>query len=451
MSGFRKGRNVVDNIVELENSIQTNLNTGLHTLALFLDIEKAYDKLWIEGLMFKLAQIGIRGKMYTFLEHYLENRTFQVKVGQTKSQIYEQCNGLPQGSALSPLLFNIMMKDIPVVPGIQISLYADDCAVWISGMNLFDMTEQLQNYIGILQNWFHKWRFKLSVHKTVPVLFTRSIHVEYPILKINDEDLMFKESQRFLGMIFDKHLTWQKHIENIVLRCKRKLNILRTLTKTEWGSSSKSLLMVYRAMIRPLLDYGCEAYNSASDTVKKPLNSIQFQALRICAGALPSTPLASLQVEMGEMPLDIRRNFMTEKYKFSLQRHLDHPLLKVFRPDWQVKLIMKCKAGNRPFACRISNIDSVSVEPFLSSPLPPWLLSPAHISIELSQEFTKDNNPAYLQQKSIELIQKKWSAQLHIFTDGSKATRFREMLSGFLCTGLFILTVEKTYRFYIII
>ena len=84
--------------------------------------------------------------------------------------------------------------------------------------------------------------------------------------------------------------------------------------------------MVYRALIRSLLDFGCEAYDSAAQSIKKSLDSIQYQALRICAGALPLTSLDSLQVELGEMPLDLRRqktSFYVPAFSFQLAKRLD--------------------------------------------------------------------------------------------------------------------------------
>ena len=116
LSGFRKGRSTTDNIVQLENDIQKNINCSVHTLAVFLDVEKAYDSLWIEGLLFKLNQCGIQGKMLNYLQNYLTERTFQVRISDIESGEYKMLNGLPQGSVLSPILYNIMMRDIPTDP-----------------------------------------------------------------------------------------------------------------------------------------------------------------------------------------------------------------------------------------------------------------------------------------------------------------------------------------------
>lgn len=243
LSGFRKGRSVTDNIVQLENDIQKSINCNEHVIAVFLDVEKAFDTVWIKGLVFKLAKYGIEGNMLRYIENYLTARTFQVRIGNTTSKTYKTHNGLPQGSVLSPLLYNIMMGDIPTDQDVRISMYADDCAIWISGRNIVHITEKIQKYLNLLIGWFEEWGFRLSPVKTVPVFFTKSWKdVLPPDIGLNGNVLMYEKSHRFLGVIFDKRLTWQPHIENVITRSKRKLNILKM---SNWDKLGKLLEITY--------------------------------------------------------------------------------------------------------------------------------------------------------------------------------------------------------------
>ena len=422
MSGFRKGRSTIDNIINLENDIQKNINNKKHVLAVFLDLEKAYDRIKIKNLIKKLKQYGIQGKMLSFIHNYLTNRTYQVRVGKKLSGTFHSTGGLPQGSILSPLLFNIMLSDIPTCPSVSTSLYADDCAIWTSGSNVKLLINKMQKHLNSLESWLKDWGFKLSENKTVPVLFTKS-KKKYDInLKINEKITPFQNSYRFLGMIFDQNLNWNLHINNIIERCKRKINLLKCLAGSHWGNSSKSLLIFYRAYIRPLLDYGCEAYDSATDSKKKSLNSIQYQALRICANALPLTSLTSLQVEMGEPPLDIRRKILTCNYRQKIESNTKHPIHAHIQPCWQFEY-MKEKKCSKPFGLRSQELDYIKCEPTSPPPIPMWTLSLPKISTELSLQFNKGDNPNLLKQTSLELICTKWKSKLHIFTDGSKDPR----------------------------
>lgn len=106
-SGFRKNRGTIDNLARLENTIQIRKNNGFYTLAVMLDLEKAFDLLWVKGLLFKLHEMEIRGKMLSSIRAFLSNRKFRVQVGSHRSTLQEMLNGSSQGSILSPLLFII--------------------------------------------------------------------------------------------------------------------------------------------------------------------------------------------------------------------------------------------------------------------------------------------------------------------------------------------------------
>lgn len=112
---------------------------------------------------------------------------------------------------------------------------------------------------------------------------------------------------RFLGVWFDAKLTWNEHIKKVHAKCKKILNVMRCLRGSEWGASRSALKKIYVALIRSVLDYGSAAYGSASKSSLKKLKVVQAQALRLCCGAFTSTPVSALQVEVGEMPLHLRK------------------------------------------------------------------------------------------------------------------------------------------------
>ena len=102
----------MDQILRLINEIEIAKKDNKMIGAVFLDLEKAYDTLWKKGLMIEVDKIGIGGNMFNYILHFLSERTFQVKVGNTLSQKREQVNGTPQGAVISPTLFNIMINEI---------------------------------------------------------------------------------------------------------------------------------------------------------------------------------------------------------------------------------------------------------------------------------------------------------------------------------------------------
>ena len=180
-----------------------------------------------------------------------------------------------------------MISDVPVsrTNNIYNLLYADDCVIWTSGNDIREMTVQIQTYLDVLNEWFTSRGLKISPLKTTSVLFSRGNKDERVHLLLEKNELKFAPQYRYLGVIFDRRMTWRPHLQDVVLRCKKRLNILKVLAHTNFCQSIQELLGVYRSLIRSIIDYACEAYDSATMSVKNVLNSIQYQALTICANA----------------------------------------------------------------------------------------------------------------------------------------------------------------------
>lgn len=124
--------------MKVSNEAEKAISMKEVMVLVYFDIEKAYDSMWREGLLIKLHNMGIGGRMYNWILDFLSNRTFCVKVGDDVSNDFNIVNGIPQGSAISPILFNIMINDIfeNVGTGIGYALYADDGAIWKRGKNI---------------------------------------------------------------------------------------------------------------------------------------------------------------------------------------------------------------------------------------------------------------------------------------------------------------------------
>ena len=179
------------------------------------------------------------------------------------------------GSIISPLLFLIMINDLPNVPvNIESSMFVDDSAVFKSGKNIKYITEQVQKNLGKLEEWCDKWGFKVSMDKTVAVLFCRRVVNNNVILKFNGNTINTTNRAKFLGIIFDSKLTWSEHISYNEGKCKKHLNLMRSVADNTWGACKKSLLTIYGALIRSILDYGSVAFDSAFKSTNNRLDSI---------------------------------------------------------------------------------------------------------------------------------------------------------------------------------
>lgn len=145
-SGFRKNRNTMEQIIRLDNDIHKAFIKKHFTVGVFIDFQKAFDMLWKHGLLMKMVSLGIRGNLLGWVNSFLTDRTIQVKINSTYSEILVIQNGTPQGSCISPTLFNIMVNDLSdCIKHSAMSQFADDGAIWLSGKNLKYMQNKIQS------------------------------------------------------------------------------------------------------------------------------------------------------------------------------------------------------------------------------------------------------------------------------------------------------------------
>ena len=127
-SGFRKSRSTIDHLIRLETFIREGFIKGEHVVAVFFDLEKAYDRTWKYGILKDLHEMGLRGKLPLMIKDFLSERSFKVRMGNTLSESFEQEMGVPQGSILSVTLFIIKINSIAkcMKQGRDCSFFVDD-------------------------------------------------------------------------------------------------------------------------------------------------------------------------------------------------------------------------------------------------------------------------------------------------------------------------------------
>ena len=166
-------------------------------------------------------------------------------------------------------------------------------------------------------DWTLRNGFKISSSKTKAVHFRwRQLMVPSPTVKINGNNIEYRESSKFLGIIFDSKLTFQEHLRDLKAKCQKAMGLLKSLTSTEWGADQHMIMHLYRALIRSKLEHGQIVYGSASDSNLRELDAIPNEAIRIATGAFKSSPISTMQVLVNERPLQIRRELSSLKYFF---------------------------------------------------------------------------------------------------------------------------------------
>nr|KAG5704148.1 hypothetical protein BaRGS_009678 [Batillaria attramentaria] len=246
-AGFRQHRSTEDQVTYIAQRIEDGLQDKQHTLTVWIDMEKAYDKVWKDGLRLKLQKSGVTGCMLQWISQYLNNRKARVHVNGAYSRKKTLKEGVPQGGVLSPTLFlvfiNDIVKDLP--RKVQGAIYADDLVLWCSEEYLTTANHRLQLALDVLESWTKQWLVKINPTKTTYTVFSLSPKDQKAKLRINGEYLQADDNPTYLGVTFDKRLTWKQQTEKAATRAKLRLNIMKKLAGTTWGADMTTLKRLY--------------------------------------------------------------------------------------------------------------------------------------------------------------------------------------------------------------
>ena len=427
-SGFRTNRSTNDHLVRLESFIRDAFIKKEHLVAVFFDLEKAYDTTWKYGIMKDLQDLGLKGRLPSFISDFLSDRNFKVRVGSTLSDLHQQEEGVPQGSILSVTLFGIKINSIVkcLNPGVDCSLYVDDFLICYRSKNMNTIERQLQQCLNKLQDWTNENGFKFSTSKTQCVHFCklRKLHND-PVITLNGVPIPVVEEAKFLGVIFDKKLSFIPHIKALKNKCLKALNLLRVLANTDWGADRKVLLRLYRSLVRSKLDYGSIVYGSARKSYLKMLNTIHHQGLRLALGAFRTSPIESLLAEANEPSLSLRREKLALNYVSKVKANPKNPVNDVlFNPKYEI-LYEKKPNAIPPLGIRLKSaiadagLKLESVREQSISSIPPWTITQPNVNFTLTSDKKSTTNPLEFQSKFNEL-KSKYPNYTAIYTDGSK-------------------------------
>ena len=256
-----------------------------------------------------------------------------------------------------------------------------------------------------------------------------------PVLKLDNDPIQFVKEAKFLGLIWDTKLTFEPHIKYLKARCQKSLNILKVLSRTEWGADRITLLKSYRSLVRSKLDYGCLVYGSASKTALAKLDPVHNQGLRLSLGAFRSSPVESLYVEAHEPPLEIRREKLALQYTIKLKANPGNPAYDVvFNPKYQNLYANKDSATDSfgIYCKKLLKEAKIDVGEIAFNSIPDvtiWDSEPVTDYFTLS-EFDKSSTSTVFKSRFNE-VKQKYLDFCHIYTDGSKVET--KVASAYVC------------------
>ena len=325
-SGFRKGDSCISQLLAITHEIYSNFDAypSLETRGVFLDISKAFDKVWHEGLLYKLKSYGISGPLLILIKSFLANRFQRVVLNGQSSCWKEILAGVPQGSILGPLLFLIFINDIP--EGIQsnIKIFADDTSIFSVMKNSISASATLNEDLLLISKWAYSWKMSFnpdpSKQATEIVFSKKQSNIQLPALIFNNNILKPSDSHKHLGLILDKKLNFKNHLSEKISKANKGLGVIKRLYKF---LPRASLVNIYRAFVRPNLDYGDIIYNNSSNaTFSQMIESVQYNAALAITGAIRGTSREKLYQELGFESLHDRRWFRKLCFYYKIRHNM---------------------------------------------------------------------------------------------------------------------------------
>ncbi|GBO04999.1 RNA-directed DNA polymerase from mobile element jockey [Araneus ventricosus] len=225
-------------------------------------------------------RLGVSAQLIKILRSYLTSRNFQVRVNHIISSPCPILSGCAQGSLISPTLFNIYVNDIPKTRSCHLAIFADDTAILSKHKDPHTISTRLQHYISQLQLWLRDWKIKVNPNKCACLLFTKKHYIPpLPSLEIFGQPVPRVFEYKYLGLYLDPRLSFNIHINNAIQKATIASTQLSSLV-ARWNTLPiKHKLLLYKAIIRPVLMYGSQVWGSTSLMNIKKLQVFQNKHL----------------------------------------------------------------------------------------------------------------------------------------------------------------------------
>ena len=285
-SGFRPSNSCINQLLVITHEIfeAFDCNPSLEVRSVFLDISKAFDKVWHEGLLYKLKSMGISGELYNLLENYLLGRFQRVVLNGQASSWRPVLAGVLQGSILGSLLFLVYINDLPNGLKSNAKLFADDTSLFTIVTDKNKSANILNDDLQLISNWAYKWKMLFNPDPKKPaqeVLFSGKSQIQnHPTLSLNNIKVERSTYHKHLGVILYKKFNFKEHINSAISKVKKGISVIKND-------------IIYD---QPHNKSFCEK-----------LESIQYKAALAITGAIQRTSRDKIYEELGLESLKARR------------------------------------------------------------------------------------------------------------------------------------------------
>ena len=330
--GFKPHTSTVDALNHLKEIILNGRWKKLETLVLSYDIKGAFDTAWHPFILKKLLNSNCPQGIFNILVSFLQERVTFLNVGSSRT-FAEIFMGCPQGSVLSPTLWNLLFDSVFHLPKshkIYIIAFADDLLIIIQSKSRELLVKEAKTFHDTLVAWSKKQKLSFNLNKTAACIFTTQRKKVDHILDLGSFKIPIQDHLNWLGMTLDKKLTFKKHVENVIAKVEKiQHRLVHTLYATR-RPNKRFILEFYRQAIIPIITYAASVWQGATSgkDLMRRLDSVQrfwcCRALR----AFPSTASLDLFMMTNILPIKEQILLASENHKINKLAHTTNNLVE---------------------------------------------------------------------------------------------------------------------------
>ena len=271
--GFRSGFSCETQLAITIDDLTRNFDNNIQTDLAILDFSKAFDTVPHDRLLHKLEAYGVRGHLIKWIETFLCSRKMRVMVNGEYSSEAEVLSGVPQGTVLGPILFLVMINDLPDCVKSIVRLFADDCVLYRC-INNFEDCLILQNDLKCLEKWAEDWGMRFNAKKCYIMSIKKKISHFY---QLNNTILQEVQTNPYLGLNISNDLKWSFHINSVCNKASCTLGFVR---RNLYHCPKATRLTAYISLVRSVLDYGSIIWDPYQQGDIDKLERMQRQGAR---------------------------------------------------------------------------------------------------------------------------------------------------------------------------
>jgi hypothetical protein len=295
--GFRHKHSSIHAVTKLMSDITWHINKKNAVGACFIDLEKAFNRVWVNGLIYKLINYDFPIELIELIDDMVNENNFILVYGENEiSKSFKIENGLMQGTINSPILFCLyvsqLLELLEITNGPKYSIaYADDVVIYAAGEKITHIQEDLQSMFNLVSDYCTVWKLKMNYNKCETILFRNTVDKTNSDIKRNwknfkinapsQEIIPRRTKVKYLGIMFHIHLKQVEQVKYAIAKGNKAFMASKKLFY-EKNIVPRVKIIAYQALIRPTLTYGVQTWYNISASMMEKLRKFELKCIRVC-------------------------------------------------------------------------------------------------------------------------------------------------------------------------